>query len=396
MGNVPHHGSTAILVLGMHRSGTSVSTRVVNMLGADLGTNFLPPAADNPVGFWEHLGAHEIHERLLAALGRSWSDISEMPDGWTELPAAQVAVDELMELCRTEFAGSSLWAVKDPRMCRLVPLWLMALERLGVRAVAMFVARDPLEVAASLKARDGWRQGESHLMWIQHLLEAEQYTRGIPRTMVGYDLLMADWRGAMERVEKDLGIAWPGEVSGVASNIDGFIDPGHRHHRAAESTDVAPAFGSVFVEALYGACLSVQAGTAGWDVFTQFEEEYARAIDLFGLPISDCEQVVKKLRGDVHIWEADSRAARGLLGDKTSELDVAKGLIESQAASLSSLRTFSEEQASLLEAVTREKAVLGDRLDATEAARVLVSSELSTLQANASSRWWLLRKFIGR
>ena len=66
---------TAILILGMHRSGTSALTRVLNLCGVDLGTRLIPPAAgNNENGFWEHVDAVDMHERLLLQLGRSWSD----------------------------------------------------------------------------------------------------------------------------------------------------------------------------------------------------------------------------------------------------------------------------------------------------------------------------------
>ena len=63
----PSSGSpVAVLVLGMHRSGTSAVTRVLNLLGAELGDDLMPAGSDNPGGFWEYRGVVELHERLLA------------------------------------------------------------------------------------------------------------------------------------------------------------------------------------------------------------------------------------------------------------------------------------------------------------------------------------------
>src|SRR6185312_12242151 len=78
----------AILVLGMHRSGTSAVTRVLNLLGADLGSRLVAPAADNPAGFWEHADAVKINDDLLQALGRTWYDMRDMPANWLESDAA--------------------------------------------------------------------------------------------------------------------------------------------------------------------------------------------------------------------------------------------------------------------------------------------------------------------
>lgn len=61
-----------VVVLGMHRSGTSVLARGLQVLGVELGERLLPPAADNPRGFWEDLDVIGIDERVLAALSRDW------------------------------------------------------------------------------------------------------------------------------------------------------------------------------------------------------------------------------------------------------------------------------------------------------------------------------------
>ena len=83
--------STAILVAGMHRSGTSALTGALNVLGISLGQHLLAPGEDNPKGYWEHQSAVEIHERLLTALERRWDDVRPLPAGWLTSEAAQTA-----------------------------------------------------------------------------------------------------------------------------------------------------------------------------------------------------------------------------------------------------------------------------------------------------------------
>ena len=74
----------AILVLGMHRSGTSAVTGALRLCGVELGTELMQPGSDNPKGFWEHAGVVAIHERLLAALERSWNDPRPLPADWLQ------------------------------------------------------------------------------------------------------------------------------------------------------------------------------------------------------------------------------------------------------------------------------------------------------------------------
>ena len=105
-----------LLILGMHRSGTSATARVANLLGATLGTNLIEPAEDNPDGFWEHADVVSINEELLASLGRTWYDMREMPSNWMQSEASAHTRGRITELMATEFAGASFIAIKDPRM----------------------------------------------------------------------------------------------------------------------------------------------------------------------------------------------------------------------------------------------------------------------------------------
>ena len=77
-------GAKGLLVLGMHRSGTSALTRLLNLHGAVLGDDLLPAGHDNPSGFWELREAVAIHERLLAGLGMAWDDPRALPPDWQD------------------------------------------------------------------------------------------------------------------------------------------------------------------------------------------------------------------------------------------------------------------------------------------------------------------------
>ena len=126
--------STAILVLGMHRSGTSALTAALHGLGASLGGELVAANHDNPGGYFENAAAVTAHETLLAELDRGWEDLRDMPEGWLHAPAAQQARDAIRALLAEQFGEASLWALKDPRMCRLLPLWQPLLAEAGVQA----------------------------------------------------------------------------------------------------------------------------------------------------------------------------------------------------------------------------------------------------------------------
>ncbi len=221
----------AVLVLGMHRSGTSALTRVLNLLGAELGDDLMPAGPDNPSGFWEHNGVVSAHERLLLALGRSWDDPRPMPDGWLESAAAHEAAREIEAVIRRDFDAAPLWAVKDPRLCRLLPLWRRVLGNLGIEPRVLLVSRHPREVMDSLAKRDGLPAPISELLWARYLLDATAGSEGCPRSMLAYVDLMEDWRQAITLAFDAIGLDLHADAE-QAAQIDGFLRPQLRHHRA--------------------------------------------------------------------------------------------------------------------------------------------------------------------
>lgn len=60
-----------VIVLGMHRSGTSALSRSLMALGLSLGQSLLDPQPDNPLGYWEDREIVAINEEVLASSGSS-------------------------------------------------------------------------------------------------------------------------------------------------------------------------------------------------------------------------------------------------------------------------------------------------------------------------------------
>src|SRR5690606_32528470 len=129
--------------------------------------------------------------------------------GWQDSEPAREALAAIDAFVAAEFGDAPLWALKDPRLCRLMPLWLAALRKRGVAPVALFVARDPAEVAASIHARNGWAPPASGIAWLRHMFEAEAASRGLPRTAIAYDALLADPTASLARALARLGIELP-------------------------------------------------------------------------------------------------------------------------------------------------------------------------------------------
>lgn len=238
--------STAIFVLGMHRGGTSALAGAAACLGVHLGTKLIPATADNEKGHWEHAEIVELHNRLLLAFGRSWQATQPLPPQWWQRPEVEPFRRDLRDVVRRDLDSAALWGVKDPRLCRLMPLWWPILEDCGRAPGFVLILRDPYEVAASLERRDGLAWNKSLLLYADHLLCAEQYTRGHRRAVVTYEELLANGPAALARVARELDLSWPRDPADAHSELGKLLDPHLRHHakgqdKSADGIDEALA-----------------------------------------------------------------------------------------------------------------------------------------------------------
>src|SRR5262245_37421536 len=171
----------AVIVLGMHRSGTSAMAGVLQLLGVELGPDLVPPGPFNVAGHFEHAGVVAIHDHVLAALGSSWDDVCPLPEGWHERADIAPLREELLTLVRRDFEQCPLWGLKDPRLCRLLPLWHGILAEVGCTPGYVIMMRNPAEVVASLHRREEFDRGHSYLVWLENILALEEHTRGRAR-----------------------------------------------------------------------------------------------------------------------------------------------------------------------------------------------------------------------
>jgi GT2 family glycosyltransferase len=312
-------GSTAIIVLGMHRSGTSALAGTLHHLGVALGHRLMKATPDNPRGYWEHLDLVDAHHQLMAGFGLAWDDVWAMPHGYAESDAAIQARRKLATVVARDFAGTPLWALKDPRMCRLVELWLPLLDEAAVEARFILMLRHPGDVAASLAARDRLGAARAGLLWLRHVLEAERGTRGRRRAIVHYEDLVAGggWRDAMARIAGEIGIAWPDSASEAA--VDDYLAPELRHHRTAEAGRDVGA-GSVvghWIETVYEAFATPAEGLLR-DTCDTVARELEHAEETF-LPLLD-----EGVRKSTEAAQAAQSEAQATIEDLTRRLTQAK------------------------------------------------------------------------
>lgn len=148
--------SHAIIVLGMHRSGTSAAMYALNQLGVSVGPtdSLMPPSPHNPGGYWEQWPIVKAHEHLLNRWGLRWDSDGDLPRDWLSREATREAQHTLAQFIRRAFEGRSLWGFKDPRTCRLLPLWQPIFAAQHITPHYLLMTRDPDAVVRSLQRVD--------------------------------------------------------------------------------------------------------------------------------------------------------------------------------------------------------------------------------------------------
>ena len=119
-----------IPILGMHRSGTSMFTRALQLMGVELGKPLMAPQTDNPKGFWENEFFYGVNVRILQAIQRHFSGYGRR-DGLLQIPGISAMIERtdedlstIEDYIRSQFGASRVWGWKDPRTVLLFPFWL--------------------------------------------------------------------------------------------------------------------------------------------------------------------------------------------------------------------------------------------------------------------------------
>jgi len=219
---------SGVVILGMHRSGTSLVTRLVSLLGLAVcrDDDLLVGRKGNPRGHWESMSLLALNSRLLDELGGTWfcppllgsQELSRMLD--------RHAADALARLQGAH--PERPWVWKDPRTCVLLAFWSAVLEQ---RAAYVLVVRHPLEVCDSLARRNGCTELLGLALWERYTRQAMLGAAGRPMMVCTYDEVLADPLAWCERL-----VAFLDELGSPAGAVDqsvaeAFAMDGLRHSR---------------------------------------------------------------------------------------------------------------------------------------------------------------------
>ncbi len=178
-----------VLVIGMHRSGTSAVTGALGQLGLRVPAagDLVAGWPDNPVHFESH-ALTEVDDAILRGAGGSWSSPPDFEEHWQRSPAVVAALASARAAAWRAFPDGGPLAWKDPRLSLLLPLWRSLLPS---PVITVYVWREPLAVARSLQARQSFTISHGLALW-------ERYTRASLGALAGHDVFVVRYEDLLE------------------------------------------------------------------------------------------------------------------------------------------------------------------------------------------------------
>lgn len=355
-----------VVVLGMHRSGTSLTARLLQDMGWYLGeaADLLGPREDNPEGFFERADVQVLNDTVLERLDASW-DAPPGPEEFGPLLDSRLEkeLDELLSSLRAA-AGDRPFAIKDPRLCVVWPLWA---RHLPADVTLVLTVRDPVEVARSLYARDHMPLHLGLALWENYVRRALLAAANRPVAVVRYGDLVAQPRRSMQQLADALGATAPPSLAEAVRPVlhrsrrdsDGELLTHGQRDLWSWLEALAPSLDELDVS---GAPEPMHESSVGLLVERRRQVQLQRESAAVRHALSEARSAVDDMADQHAAWER-------LLRERNEDLAKEQRLHESTRDGLAALRDEHEELARARRAVTLEFGVLRRDLRHSEAAR---------------------------
>ncbi len=198
-----------IVVLGMHRSGTSVITRALEVMGVQLGNRLLPPMKDvNAKGFWEDIDVNALNIEMFNALQLTWHHLVPIQVQDVDILRKKGFVTRAVELLRQKIENFPVFGFKDPSVAKLLPFWQEIFSHCQCEVNFVVAIRHPLSVVKSLAKRDGFDDEKNFSLWFGYVITSLLCTTtGNKSIFVDYDRLMQSPESELNRIAQYLQLA---------------------------------------------------------------------------------------------------------------------------------------------------------------------------------------------
>ena len=232
-----------ILVVGMHRSGTSLLGSILEALGVAMPGALIPGDDHNPGGYFERSDITALQEELLIDLQRWWPSergTELLPKDWLSTPRSQRAASCLRRLLSSDRQDQIRpWAIKDPRSSLLLPLWRQVASDLNLPLRLLLAFRDPAEVVTSLVSRDasatGMNSTRAQALWLRHHQQLLSDAKDLPLHVVSYSRWFEAPQQQLEGL-RSFCLANDQDPAAIAQAM-GCIHPEHRRSQGSHQTN---------------------------------------------------------------------------------------------------------------------------------------------------------------
>ncbi|SFV68402.1 hypothetical protein MNB_SV-13-1254 [hydrothermal vent metagenome] len=219
----------AYFILGMHRSGTSALGGVLELMGLEFGTDLMKATKGNPKGHFENMFVYKLNEKILKENSFAW-DSYHFDFNKIAVDKQKEYIKEAKKIIEKEFKDTENFVIKDPRICLLFPIWEKACSELGIDIKIILPYRNPLEVAESLKVRNGFSLQKGYLLWLEHFLLAENYAKTYERMFISFDELINEPKATFEKLKEFIGLEL---TEDRLEKINEFLDVDIKHNNSS-------------------------------------------------------------------------------------------------------------------------------------------------------------------
>lgn len=216
-----------IVVLGMHRSGTSAVMNALASLGAELGDDLLPAGKDNLKGFFEDRAINDLNIEMLSVIGQHWFSLSLVTNEHVGRLIDAGYLSRAKQLLQEKMAGHSIFGFKDPRVSKLLKFWLRVFSEMDVDVNYVLCIRHPLSVAKSLQQRNKTPLYKGYMLWLSYNFALAEELSQTAFVVQEFDQLMSAPLRELERLAASVGL--PVDAHRALSFVREFLDPELRH-----------------------------------------------------------------------------------------------------------------------------------------------------------------------
>ena len=209
-----------IVVLGMHRSGTSLISGLLNKMGVNMGKRLLSPSVENPKGYFEDLDFFDLNSKILKEAGGDWN-----------LPPNKEVLLKVMEKNKNKFEdiinrknkNGKLWGWKDPRTVLTIDGYTNFLSIKKTKFIIVF--RNPLTIAHSLnkKKKKKFRLNvidglELSNFYNHELVSFIKKYPGYNKLFLAYESILKNKEESIKKISEYIGIKFNKDVCNFIDN----------------------------------------------------------------------------------------------------------------------------------------------------------------------------------